>query len=849
MNRTKRRMATMALAGSLLMASVLPVQVIDAEGNIQVHINGAPQSYVQAPVIKKGSVMVPMRAIFESLGAQLKWDAATSTVHAFKGDDTVELTIDKKTAWINQQAVELNAAPIMENGHTMVPVRFIGESLGASVVWDAGAQTVRITAAEGQAASKQAGTDGPSPSTEANTAVETMPNGNANSEGMVAADEHWIYYTENGQLLKVNKNQSERIKLAEGVLPRFITVVGDWLYFANYEMNSSPLYKIRKDGSNLTKVTEESVWYVSKSGSWLVFNMVSDGGSLYRLDPNGGTPERITDDQAGVMNADENWIYYNNISEGNTFYKVRVDGSGRTKLNDTYVGTIQSVGDTLYYTSIFSLDLYRMNTDGTNDGIVAVNAIPFNVQGDWIYYIDIMNDRKLYKMKTDGSDRMKLSDHAADNILLAGPWIFYQNGDDASQMYTMRQDGSANQLAYLFTGQASDLNHAIVEDFDQEREDAASREALLAAERSIVSNRAGKTAEQIADEIIARLVKPDMSEIEKIKVLHDYLVRHVQYDYNNYLNDSVPSDSYTSYGALVNGIAVCQGYSTSMELLLTKAGIENIHVYGQALSYKGLDAHTWNMVKLDGQYYHLDVTWDDPVQQSSPYLNYDYFLTHDEDMALGHQWDQSQYPEAGDQQYAVLANALKFGVQYGDWYYYSDVWNDEQLYRIHLKSLKRERVIADAADPQLVSGGWLYYTLASDGNHLYRMKLDGSDNHKLVNQYVGTAQRLGDDLIYNSHFSIYKVSVDGGTPVKLSDDVPQGIVVTDEHIYYNTASADNGHIYRMNPDGSGKVQVDAEHSIRNFRIDGDWIYFSTIFPEKNGKMRLDGSDKQYFPEQ
>ncbi|MCI3918823.1 DUF5050 domain-containing protein [Paenibacillus sp. TRM 82003] len=859
----KRKSIALAVAGCLLCGSVQPwigQAGADAASNtyIQVRIDGETQAYTQPPVNANGSVMVPMRAIFETLGAQLEWIGSTSTVKARKGDAAIELVIGSSYAIINGANVKLNAAPINVNGNTMVPIRFISEALGGSVSWDNASRTVVIesgASVEGSGESSDEGSVegfvGAAPAVPANAAAAVDPrNGNANSEGVVASDDEWIYYTDGAQLLKVKKDRSERATLAKDVVPRFITPAGEWLYFANFEMNSSPLYKIRKDGTGLAKVTQQSAWFLGKSGDWLVFYQADESsGGLYRLNIRGGQPERIVDDQVGYVNADDQWVYYNNISEGNTLYKVKVDGSERAPLDDTHVGAVQSVGETIYYMSIYDLTLRKIRRDGTGQEAVASNVGPFNVQGDWIYYLDIYDNRSLYKMRTDGTGRVKLTGDAADNILLAGNWIFYQNGDDGSRMYTMSLDGGSKQLTDSFAapGEGGGIK-VVLEDFAQERTDAAKRVAVAEAERKIVEARAGKSAEQVADEIVDRLIEPGMSDFEKLKALHDYVVRNVTYDFTNYMNGTVPKESHTAYGALVNGIAVCEGYSLSLEMLLNKAGIENIHVYGTANSYKGGEGHTWNMVKLDGRYYHIDATWDDPANDSSPYVSYGHFLVDDSLMEKAHQWDRSSYPQASDDRYVAMDAALMYGAQLGDWYYYTDALHGEQVYKFNVKTLAREKVIGERANVELISGGWLYYSLGSDSNRLYRMKLDGSgESVKLANQQASFLRRIGDSFVYATGFQIYKVHKDGGQPVKLVDDVPQAIAVTDEHIYYNTASYDNGHIYRMNPDGSGRVQIDNESSIRSFGIDGDWIYFSTM-DGQNGKMRLDGSQRVYLAE-
>ena len=119
------------------------------------------------------------------------------------------------------------------------------------------------------------------------------------------------------------------------------------------------------------------------------------------------------------------------------------------------------------------------------------------------------------------------------------------------------------------------------------------------------------------------------TSLQKVLLLHDFLIRECDYDYANYLNDSIPMDSYSAYGALVEGKAVCNGYALAYGWLLQKSGIESYVVSSDSMN------HAWNLVNVDGTWYHVDVTWDDPVFRNQTYrglYNDDYadegFVTH-----------------------------------------------------------------------------------------------------------------------------------------------------------------------------------------------------------------------------
>ncbi len=112
---------------------------------VTVVIDGKTQSFDQPAVVLSGSTLVPMRGVFEALGAKVSWDESTKTVTGTKGDITIKLTLGQSTAYINDKAVTLSAVAQTINGSTMVPLRFVSEALGARVGWNAAEMKATIT--------------------------------------------------------------------------------------------------------------------------------------------------------------------------------------------------------------------------------------------------------------------------------------------------------------------------------------------------------------------------------------------------------------------------------------------------------------------------------------------------------------------------------------------------------------------------------------------------------------------------------------------------------------------------------------------------------------------------------
>ena len=149
-----------------------------------------------------------------------------------------------------------------------------------------------------------------------------------------------------------------------------------------------------------------------------------------------------------------------------------------------------------------------------------------------------------------------------------------------------------------------------------------------------------KEAEEqaVVDAAIASCVTDGMSDYEIAKALHDYLTTHNEYDMRLY-SGNLPALSRTSYGALVNRTSVCSGYALAYQHLMEDAGIPCEYVTG--MTTRG--SHAWNIVQIGGEWYHVDVTWDDPIPNREGYVRYDYFLKSDSAISRDHvSWEASR---------------------------------------------------------------------------------------------------------------------------------------------------------------------------------------------------------------
>lgn len=144
------------------------------------------------------------------------------------------------------------------------------------------------------------------------------------------------------------------------------------------------------------------------------------------------------------------------------------------------------------------------------------------------------------------------------------------------------------------------------------------------------------------DKILNENVNNNMPPKEKIRAIHDYIIDHTECDklkYENKNDDTYKSN--TAYGVLIEGYGTCNGYADAMEIFLDKMNIINYKISNEE--------HIWNLVYLDGKWYHLDLTWDDPISDIN--INRDtYFLISTKTLEKindgTHTFDKNIYSEA-----------------------------------------------------------------------------------------------------------------------------------------------------------------------------------------------------------
>lgn len=205
------------------------------------------------------------------------------------------------------------------------------------------------------------------------------------------------------------------------------------------------------------------------------------------------------------------------------------------------------------------------------------------------------------------------------------------------------------------------------------------------------------------------------SDFEKVRAVHDYIVKHTVYTTES------STSPHSSYAVLIEEKGVCQGYALLSLKMLQLLGIEAKYIVG----YVGAEGHAWNLVKLDGQWYHLDPTWDDPVPDRAGVVRYEYFLVDDKTLARDHSWIESDYPTATSKRFAAMHNA-DYAIEQNGQLYYSNIQDHNILYQMDLTTLQTSRLTNSRALYLVGYGDWIYFSNYSKGAYLAKIKMNGA---------------------------------------------------------------------------------------------------------------------------
>lgn len=295
-----------------------------------------------------------------------------------------------------------------------------------------------------------------------------------------------------------------------------------------------------------------------------------------------------------------------------------------------------------------------------------------------------------------------------------------------------------------------------------------------------------------------------MSQAEKVLALHDFLVLNTNYDLSSDNLEDLPIASFSAFGVFGRGIAVCEGYAHAMNHLLREAGMDSVMATNEEIN------HAWNMVKVDGQWYNVDATWDDPVTDGygdgciEGYVGHDYLLLSDAELERrGHLACDNLNIQATSTKY----NAYGYQDIYTGMFYHSGYWyylTDQGLLKSKMDMSSKSVVKAmNAYEHQALGayGGKLYYNTKTqimeinyDGSG-QRAVLDIAARHRLTNAGIlemGLYRNIAVYGVYDYntgkyYFSSYNITT--GAVITIGDASGDGaITITDAMLALNAVT-------------------------------------------------------------
>lgn len=457
--------------------------------------------------------------------------------------------------------------------------------------------------------------------------------GNNTNKGLAVEDHAYVYYTDGPDLWSIHKDNATATRLEKEVYPVNLQLLDDQIYYINEDDHH--IYSTQKTGGQSRKISDDKAYSINLHNRRIYFMDRYNNLSISSMSLDGRDKQVIKEVVANDMVIYNNYIYY--ITRDGDLGKIRVDGANDEILQRAIVQfDIAKTG--IYYTydpriASNPKGLYHLKFDDSKETqILTETPYSFNVHNNRIYY-NHPSKLSLYSMGLDGTDKIEVTGVNSTQINIAGQYIFYKNLEDGKKNYRVDLDGS-NRVALRDVTLITNV-------MDLSRE-------VDALEGKVIAPKLKRTYTK-AQEIIAQIIKPEMSDHEKAKTIHDYVVNTSHYDVEaaeRFLDgEDSDANAFTAYGVLINQRGVCQGYAEAMQVLLSIAGVESRLVIGDAMGDDGVYVpHMWNIVVIDGSHYMIDATWDDPVGPRDVLLH-DYFLVSSQMLRQTHRWAYDEYPE------------------------------------------------------------------------------------------------------------------------------------------------------------------------------------------------------------
>lgn len=249
----------------------------------------------------------------------------------------------------------------------------------------------------------------------------------------------------------------------------------------------------------------------------------------------------------------------------------------------------QKNGQKIDYSNI-QVDKYFYNQLG-DDSKTIYNALEVNQENlkTGTYKIELSDTFSSILSKENGQDDLgKYYQSAIEAYIYDNPEVFYLS---PNKMYlNIETTTTGNKTTYyVYINSGSESNY-LTDEFSSKQQVDEAINKIEKVKQSIITKKTGNT-------------------YQDVKMVHDYLVDNIEYD-----TTISKENIYDVYGALINQVAVCEGYARSFKYIMDSMQIPCVLVIGKGTNSEGqTENHAWNYVQVEGKWYAIDTTWDDPV--------------------------------------------------------------------------------------------------------------------------------------------------------------------------------------------------------------------------------------------
>lgn len=581
----------------------------DTQEAIEISLNGEVMILEEPPIIVQGRTLVPVKFIFEPLGLQVSWNAETRTATGKKDSLVIVMPIDSDKALVNGDEVVLDVPATIINDRTYVPLRFVAESTGALVVWHNETRSISIEYLSDKNIDA--------------IFVDIYEDVNDNDGPnipVIRKQYHNIYdqvmTMKSNYLIHDYKMKNDLVELAQscGLILTSDMSLNDMLRtFKTYKDTQHLALKKDLMAKNTPyEFTNGDLYY----GDF--FNNEMFGLAYYQFKSGG--------ELIGQFNNNQREGYLSEIYETGFDYSRFIEN--------------QEEGLEFSYSQLEDGYAYKLTyyEKGSREGIS--HQVAFDKNNQYLHdaYYKFENDKSVDLEYVKYKEGFELFDRGAidrDVVVQVNPsgnvYIAPTNSEGISDDvftgfgYLKFADGVEYIGNFEDWSRLGDGLYYAPEDQD--------------ALKTNLMN-------QLANDIIQEIITDEMTDEDKTKTIHDYLATHITYDQSPIAENDFKDISHTAYGALIDGVAVCDGYSEAYKYLLDKVGIENVLIFGESDedgNFDGAVNHAWNLIKIEDIYYHYDLTWAD--DDLNNVIVYDFYKKESAFFDDTHHWVESQYVE------------------------------------------------------------------------------------------------------------------------------------------------------------------------------------------------------------